>query len=78
MLCGIRFCLYFALTTIIKVYRLLISPILGNRCRFYPSCSEYFTEAVLRYGFIKGALKGIIRLLKCNKFCKGGYDPVIK
>ncbi|MCD6422822.1 MAG: membrane protein insertion efficiency factor YidD [Elusimicrobia bacterium] len=43
-------------------------------CRFYPSCSNYFLLAVQKYGFLKGTLKGILRILKCNPFFKGGID----
>ncbi|MCQ2735689.1 MAG: membrane protein insertion efficiency factor YidD [bacterium] len=45
-------------------------------CRFYPSCSQYMKEAVIKYGFFKGFLKGALRLLKCHPYHKGGYDPV--
>ena len=45
-------------------------------CKFYPTCSEYTKQAVEKYGVIKGGTKGIIRILKCNPFSKGGYDPL--
>ena len=45
-------------------------------CRFYPTCSEYMAEAIMKYGALKGLGLGIWRLLRCNPFCKGGYDPV--
>lgn len=48
----------------------------GVKCKFYPSCSEYMKQAVKKYGSIKGVLLGIVRLLKCNPFSKGGYDPL--
>ena len=60
--------------TFIKFYQRKISPHLGSRCRFYPSCSEYTLQAVDKYGIIKGNILGIIRILKCNPFCKGGID----
>ena len=53
---------------IIKIYQYLISPLLGNRCRFLPTCSEYFIEAVKTKGLTKGVKLGIIRILKCHPF----------
>lgn len=47
-------------------------------CRFYPSCSQYTKEAVLAHGALKGVAKGIKRIIRCNPFCEGGYDPVLK
>ena len=68
------------LINIIKLYKLLISPYLGNNCRFMPTCSEYFIEALNEHGFIKGTSIGMKRLLSCHpiKFLgsKEGYDPV--
>ena len=49
----------------------------GSHCKYYPSCSEYMRQAIEKYGCIKGVLKGIKRLLKCNPFSKGGYDPLV-
>lgn len=60
----------------IKVYKRLISPLLGDRCRFYPTCSQYALEAFTKYGFFKGTYLSVKRLLRCNPFCKGGIDPV--
>ena len=48
----------------------------GIKCKFYPTCSEYTKQAIEKYGAIKGTLLGIKRILKCNPFSKGGYDPV--
>ena len=45
-------------------------------CKFYPTCSEYTKQAIQKYGSGKGLIKGIIRILKCNPFSKGGYDPL--
>lgn len=45
------------------------------RCIYYPSCSEYFERAVIKYGVVKGSLKGCYRILRCNPFAAGGYDP---
>ena len=56
------------LILIIKLYKYFISPLLGNRCRFLPTCSEYFIEAVKTKGLTKGVKLGIIRILKCHPF----------
>ncbi len=61
---------------IIKGYRYFISPLLGNNCRFYPSCSHYAEEAYQRFGLIKGTWLSIRRLLKCHPWNKGGIDLV--
>lgn len=65
-----------ALLQMISGYKRWISPLLGERCRFYPTCSEYMYEAIVKYGLLKGSMMGLYRLLRCNPFCKGGYDPV--
>lgn len=61
---------------IIRIYSAFISPFLPKACRYYPSCSEYYIEAIDKYKF-KGIILGFIRILKCNPFFKGGYDPVM-
>ncbi len=70
------------LINIIKLYKLVISPYLGNNCRFLPTCSEYFIDSLNEHGLIKGFLMGIKRILKCHpiKFLGGseGFDPVKK
>lgn len=63
---------------LIKAYQLFLSPLLGPRCRFYPTCSEYANEAILEFGLIKGVGKATKRLLCCHPFHAGGYDPVQK
>ncbi|WP_373649311.1 MULTISPECIES: membrane protein insertion efficiency factor YidD [unclassified Schlesneria] len=63
------------LIRVVRLYQLLISPLLGSNCRFYPSCSNYFIEAVEKYGPIVGAWKGIWRILRCHPFHPGGFDP---
>ena len=63
---------------VIKLYRYLISPFLGNRCRFHPSCSEYAVEAIQIHGPFKGFLLGVWRILRCAPWGKGGFDPVPK
>lgn len=60
---------------LLKAYKNLLSPLLGNNCRFYPTCSVYTMEAVGKYGVIKGLFKGLYRILRCNPFSKGGFDP---
>lgn len=60
----------------LKVYKGGISPYLPRACRFTPTCSEYAVEALNKHGLIKGTLLASYRVLRCNPFCKGGYDPV--
>ena len=62
----------------IKGYKYLISPLLGNSCRYFPTCSDYSVEALKTYGFIKVFYMSIIRVLSCNPFKEGGIDPVVK
>lgn len=61
---------------IIKIYQKFISPLLPASCRFYPTCSEYAVQAFQKYGAFKGFYKSVWRILRCNPFGKGGYDPV--
>ncbi|HEX2869021.1 MAG TPA: membrane protein insertion efficiency factor YidD [Ignavibacteriales bacterium] len=61
---------------LIRIYQKLISPLFPPSCRFYPSCSEYSRQAFLKYGVIKGGIKSVWRILRCNPFNKGGYDPL--
>jgi putative membrane protein insertion efficiency factor len=60
----------------IRFYRRLISPALPPRCKYYPSCSEYAVQAVESYGILRGTVLAAWRLLRCNPFSHGGYDPV--
>ena len=60
----------------LKGYRALVSPLLGNHCRFYPSCSCYAQEAIERHGLLKGGYLTMNRLLKCHPYHPGGVDPV--
>lgn len=67
----------FILLTLIRVYQLVISPALPpDTCRFYPSCSHYGYQAIYKYGAIKGTMMAVWRVLRCNPFNPGGYDPV--
>lgn len=60
----------------IRGYQLAISPLLGNRCRFFPSCSDYALEALEKHGMNKGIWLGLRRVSRCHPWCPGGYDPV--
>lgn len=60
----------------ILFYRRRISPLLPPSCRFYPSCSTYALQAVQKYGAFKGGWMSVWRVLRCNPFSKGGFDPV--
>lgn len=65
--------------SLIKLYKKTLSPILnyfGVKCKYYPTCSIYTIQAIEKYGIIKGCFLGIKRILKCNPFSKGGYDPL--
>ena len=64
------------LTMMIRGYQLAISPMLGARCRFYPSCSCYAHTAVERFGVFRGLVLSVRRIARCHPFCEGGYDPV--
>lgn len=61
---------------LIKAYQWTLSPLLGGACRFYPTCSEYTYQAISRYGVMRGVWMGALRVLRCNPFHEGGYDPV--
>jgi putative membrane protein insertion efficiency factor len=65
-----------ALILIVKAYRLLLKPWLGNACRFEPTCSAYALEALQRHGAARGAALSGWRLLRCQPWCAGGCDPV--
>ena len=64
------------MTAPLKLYQALISPALGPRCKFYPSCSEYAVQAIMRFGILRGLVLAAWRLLRCNPFSHGGFDPV--
>ena len=63
-------------TSAIRFYQRQISPLSPPRCRYIPTCSEYALEAVEKYGAVKGSFLAAKRILRCNPFHKGGYDPV--
>jgi putative membrane protein insertion efficiency factor len=60
----------------IRCYQLVLSPVFGPACRFYPSCSEYTFQAIQHYGLFKGFQLGVRRLLRCHPFHPGGFDPL--
>jgi hypothetical protein len=64
------------LAAVVRFYQLGISPLLGPSCRFAPTCSEYAREALTEHGAWRGGWLALRRLLRCNPFCEGGYDPV--
>jgi putative membrane protein insertion efficiency factor len=60
----------------IRVYQRLVSPLFGARCKYYPSCSEYAAQAIERFGILRGLVLAGWRLLRCNPWSHGGFDPV--
>ena len=65
-----------ALAQPIRLYQRIVSPLLGSRCRFYPSCSEYAAQSILRFGPLRGTYLGVRRLLRCHPWNAGGFDYV--
>ena len=59
----------------VRLYQIFLSPFLGGQCRFRPTCSHYFIDAVKKYGAISGSYRGLRRILRCHPFHPGGYDP---
>lgn len=66
------------LVGILRGYQRHLSPFLGRRCRFYPTCSAYAIEAIQRRGAVIGTAKAVWRVMRCNPFHPGGYDPVVR
>lgn len=66
----------YILIFLIKVYRLIISPLFPSSCRFTPTCSEYSIEAIKKYGVVKGGILSVKRISRCHPLNPGGYDPV--
>jgi putative membrane protein insertion efficiency factor len=64
------------LVILIRFYQYAISPYLGRRCRYFPTCSEYTVEAVEKHGALKGGWLGAKRICRCHPWHPGGYDPV--
>ena len=59
----------------VTLYQWTLSPLVGRQCRFQPTCSAYFIEAVRRYGAVRGTVRGVLRICRCHPFHSGGYDP---
>ena len=66
------------LIKLIKIYKYLVSPLIGHSCRYLPTCSEYSIEALKTFGFFKGLSLSFKRILSCNPWSNGGFDPVKK
>ncbi len=64
------------LLALIRIYQYAISPLIGRRCRFFPTCSEYTAEALQKHGALKGARLGLKRICRCHPWNPGGFDPV--
>lgn len=63
------------LVGLVRIYQMLISPMIGSHCRYQPTCSEYFIQAVRKFGPLIGAWKGVCRILRCHPWHPGGIDP---
>lgn len=66
----------FPILAVLRFYKAFLSPFLPPSCRFEPSCSTYAMQAVEKYGAFRGTWLGIKRILRCQPFCKGGFDPI--
>lgn len=64
------------LIRLVKWYQKYVSPNIGAHCKYQPTCSQYMIDCLTKYGVIRGLPRGIWRILRCNPFSKGGYDPV--
>ena len=60
----------------IRLYQKTVSPLMGERCKYYPSCSEYAVQAISKFGILRGLVLAGWRLLRCNPWSRGGFDPV--
>jgi uncharacterized protein len=65
-----------AFTVPIKLYQKVVSPLTGQRCKYYPSCSEYAVQSITKFGILRGLVLAGWRLLRCNPWSHGGFDPV--
>ena len=63
------------LIAVVRLYQWTLSPVVGRNCRFQPTCSQYFIDAVRKYGALYGAWRGIRRIARCHPFHPGGHDP---
>lgn len=75
LLGSVRFVLATILIACVRFYQVCLRPMLPAVCRFEPSCSEYFIQAVYKHGPLRGACKGVWRICRCNPFSRGGFDP---
>jgi uncharacterized protein len=66
------------LLALVRAYRYFVSPLLGQHCRYTPSCSQYMMDALTAHGALKGGYLGVRRVLRCHPWHRGGYDPVPK
>jgi uncharacterized protein len=64
------------LLKVIRAYQVLLSPMLGDTCKYYPSCSEYAVQAITKFGILRGLVLASWRVLRCNPWSHGGFDPV--
>jgi putative membrane protein insertion efficiency factor len=64
-----------SLVATVRLYQVTLSPLVGWNCRFQPTCSHYMIEAVRKYGFLRGAWRGVCRIARCHPLHAGGYDP---
>ena len=62
--------------SLIDIYKYLISPLLGNNCRFLPTCSDYTKESIIKFGLVNGVWLSLRRIVKCHPWGKGGHDPI--
>jgi uncharacterized protein len=60
---------------LVRLYQITLSPFIGRQCRFEPTCSNYMIQAVEKHGVVRGVVKGIWRIVRCNPLCQGGIDP---
>ncbi len=58
----------------VRLYQIFLSPIFGRQCRFWPTCSQYFIDAVKKYGAVRGSIKGTLRICRCHPWHPGGVD----
>ena len=63
------------LILLVRLYQIFLSPVLGRRCRFQPTCSAYFIGAVRKHGAVRGAWRGVLRICRCHPWNPGGWDP---
>ena len=73
---GLRKAARWLVLSLLRLYRLLVSPLLGQRCRFHPSCSEYASGCIHKHGLLRGGYLAVRRILRCHPFNPGGVDPV--